>query len=63
MTKKDFILIAKVIRKAYDEAHIQDDVATVVTTTGLAYDFALALRANNVNFDRDKFLIAAIERS
>lgn len=53
MTRRDFELIARVLREHYTEA------PTETTQYGLAAHFASELAAENPRFDRERFLQAA----
>ena len=55
MTKKDFILIANVIREA-DMGHAGDDLRKP-----LAEDMAGALATTNARFDKERFITACLE--
>lgn len=53
MTRKDYQLIAEVLKKFTAED------GNVVERDAMAYDLADALGADNPRFDREKFLVAA----
>lgn len=57
MTRKDFVLIAEVLKKlGQDEAHCFDSHADRIA---IADRFADALRQTNESFDRGRFMEAA----
>jgi hypothetical protein len=53
MTRKDYQLIASVLKKFTSEG------GDVIERDALAYDLADALGADNPRFNRDRFLVAA----
>jgi hypothetical protein len=53
MTKKDYELIAGVLREAYRDPELHR-----LTVTDVAKDMAAALAADNARFDRSRFLAA-----
>lgn len=53
MTRKDFELIASVLKQFAAED------GNVVERDAMAYDFADALALSNPRFDRDRFLVAS----
>lgn len=53
MTKKDFILIARVIRELVDTIDLPEETRNLV-----AYEFARALKTTNGRFRPDTFLSA-----
>jgi hypothetical protein len=55
MTKKDFILIEKVLKKSADEFWEEDANATIYV---IAHSFAKELAKQNPRFDTDKFIKA-----
>lgn len=55
MTKKDYELIARVLREARDERNGEHDAIL----NSLAYSFAHALNDTNPKFDRSRFIKAA----
>ena len=58
MTRKDYILLAKAIRKAQAEVTDMHDVAVIYQTTKHIAD---ALVEDNPRFDRDRFLRASAD--
>jgi len=56
MTKKDFELIAEVLREAVEEA--EGNLNQEATLESLVIDFTNILSMKNPRFDRDKFFIA-----
>lgn len=58
MTKRDFDLIARIIREVGDDGVLcMDDVDDRIT---LAHQFASALEKTNPRFDSDRFIAAAV---
>jgi hypothetical protein len=61
MTRKDFELIARVLREAHSQLTAGSIAAIIVES--LAEDFAHDLAATNPRFDRARFLKAATKCS
>lgn len=53
MTRKDYVLIAKVLNDFQTDENIPVD-----DRNAIAYDLADAFQAENPNFDRRRFLVA-----
>ena len=58
MTRKDFQLIADVLKTAAESAEENGSKMAGAVIEGLSLRFASALRSTNSNFDRDRFLRA-----
>jgi hypothetical protein len=64
MTRKDYILIADILREAHGHSNVtKNDAATQERAEGresmvedITFEFALALRRDNPRFDREHFL-------
>ena len=59
MSKKDYELIAQVIKRAVYQARSREGQEVIEATIEcIAYDFAEALKNENTRFDSEKFYIA-----
>jgi hypothetical protein len=56
MTRKDYVLIAKEINLALQEAG--EDIRAINAVKVLAINFANTLKISNANFDKSRFLQA-----
>jgi hypothetical protein len=58
MTKKDFVLLADMIRNSYNRFEKNEDYSAAQAIEFLAYELSKKLGSTNENFDKDRFLIA-----
>lgn len=55
MTKKDYILIANVLKNKYEEVMKWDNFEARSLTLAYIEDFAKMLKQDNTKFNKDKF--------
>lgn len=60
MSRKDYVLIARALRNEYDHHVANDSPSMAVAVRGVAEALAGELRATNGQFDRSRFLMAAL---
>lgn len=60
MSRKDYVVFAKVFRGQYDLAIKHSQPQSALTVVALARQVADAFAADNPNFDRERFLVAAL---
>lgn len=58
MSRKDYVEVAKVLRREYDEATVEQRVIIA----RIAGDLAIVFKQDNPNFDSRRFYMAALGR-
>lgn len=58
MTRKDYIVIAKILNAQYNSAKTVDELQLVSVTIN---DFIVSLKADNARFDSNKFFNACTQ--
>lgn len=58
MTRKDYVLIAEVIKTQIEMSIKFEEEESLAGAKNIAYDLALRLSNDNPRFDRDRFLVA-----